>query len=254
MKCSIRQGCFETNSSSIHAIVIDTRNGYVDDYEYALEHDSYHEDVRLGEYGRPLRLEMYTTEEDRINYLWTAVSEICAGYTKYHLGDDDMSKESVWLYDWEGWEERIRKAANIPENVRFEPHEYHPRWSKMNDCDYRYWMFERNKCHYIDHDSDLAPLLEAFYKDEQLLKDFITGKDSFFLVSSDEWDFDSAIEKLNIFPYYKEYQDEYDKRWKAYDALPDEEQTEERYDEEVYNFRFDLHSFEDGKVKLYVKD
>ena len=89
MKVSKRNGVFETNSSSVHAIVINKQNMAVNNGSIVT--------VEPGDYG--WEFEEYRTPSQKINYLWTAIV------------DNDENLES--------WEEYLREALNLSKGVVF---------------------------------------------------------------------------------------------------------------------------------------
>ena len=82
---NIRRGLFETNSSSVHTLVLNTQ----DYWDYKLDKDKYQKNldkwgyksikVECGNYGRVPQPILYTIK-DKADYLWTAIIE---QYCKY---------------------------------------------------------------------------------------------------------------------------------------------------------------------------
>lgn len=89
MRLSIREGTFETNSSSVHAIVINKKR--------MPEVTDSITQVRSGEYG--WETEEYRTPYDKINYLWTAIV--------------DNGKQD------DGWKEYLIETLGLPEDTDF---------------------------------------------------------------------------------------------------------------------------------------
>ena len=89
MKVSYRNGVFETNSSSVHAIVINKQNMAVNNGSIVT--------VKPGDYG--WEFEEYRTPSQKINYLWTAIVD---------------NKENL-----ESWKEYLREALELSDGVVF---------------------------------------------------------------------------------------------------------------------------------------
>ena len=91
VKTTIREGVFETNSSSVHAIVINKRNMPVPENRKSITQ------VRAGDYGWEYR--EYRTSAEKLNYLWTAIVD---------------NRENT-----EEWKEYICDTIGIPESTNF---------------------------------------------------------------------------------------------------------------------------------------
>lgn len=89
MKLSSRNGVFETNSSSVHAIVINRQNMAVNNGSIVV--------VEPGDYG--WEFEEYRTPSQKLNYLWTAIVD---------------NKENL-----ESWKEYLREALGLSNGVVF---------------------------------------------------------------------------------------------------------------------------------------
>ena len=275
MKIAIRQNTFETNSSSAHAIMIDTRNGYKDHYKEFYTDRGVNQDkdkephvysgdhVTLGYYGRPMKVEVYSTESERLSYLWTAISEICLDTRS----KKNYEKEKEFMYDWKGWEEKIRKAGNIPDYIYFERLKGDPYFdeSKFEQAfKYEYKPikeWEKGYEYGVDHYHDLYPLLDELYNNESLLRDYILGKSSYVVVSSDEYDYESGFSTLSLWPYFSSVQNSY---YELFDEYYEARQDESKSKEEIHELyekahgmkqevRAKANSFEDGKVHLFLK-
>lgn len=89
MKQSTRQGVFETNSSSVHAIVINRQN--------LAENNGSIVSVKPGDYG--WEYEEYRLPAQKLNYLWTAIVD---------------NKENL-----DSWKEYLKEALNLSDGVVF---------------------------------------------------------------------------------------------------------------------------------------
>lgn len=89
MKKSVRNEVFETNSSSVHAIVVNKQNMAINNGSIVV--------VKPGDYG--WEFEEYRTPSQKLNYLWTAIVD---------------NKENL-----DSWKEYIREALNLSEGVTF---------------------------------------------------------------------------------------------------------------------------------------
>ena len=150
----IRKGVFETNSSSVHSIVIDVSQEpcVVDDVLT----------IAGGEYGWGYN--ELCSLEDRLNYLWQGIWD-CAG-DKSPLGTHDE------------WRQRIRKwlpnvsLEDVPEGGIGD-----------DDDEYASWYFPG-----IDHGGELYVLLRQFMSNDKLLGDFLTNENSHVICSNDNSD------------------------------------------------------------------
>lgn len=114
---NIRRGLFETNSSSVHTLVLNTQ----DYWDYKLDKDKYKKyidkwwhgpiKVECGYYGRSPQPILYTIK-DKADYLWTAIVEYYCNYNwdthEYKIGN----KEKI---DW--WQKEM--LFWLPNNSRF---------------------------------------------------------------------------------------------------------------------------------------
>ena len=89
MKLSTRNGVFETNSSSVHAIVINKQN--------LAENNGSIVSVTPGDYG--WEYEEYRLPAQKLNYLWTAIVD---------------NKENL-----DSWKEYLREALKLSDGVVF---------------------------------------------------------------------------------------------------------------------------------------
>ena len=89
MKLSTRNGVFETNSSSVHAIVINKQN--------LAENNGSIVSVTPGDYG--WEYEEYRLPAQKLNYLWTAIVD---------------NKENL-----DSWKEYLKEALKLSDGVVF---------------------------------------------------------------------------------------------------------------------------------------
>lgn len=134
----VRQSCFETNSSSTHAICIP---------QVATIGREYTMTFRVGRYG------WEEDSDDGADYLYTA---ICTRY-----GED---------------EEELQKALNhirevlAPYDIKCEFIE--PKWSFWRDGSGRYLDSEYG---YIDHECEFYPLMDELFSNNDLLVRYLSG-------------------------------------------------------------------------------
>lgn len=153
MTTKIRTNTFETNSSSVHTIVFhptDITNVICDDTMI----------IEGGCYGRSPKPPL-TTIEERLNYLWTAIWNLCIETFNY-----DTQK---FEYKWEElkwWKDAI--------------HLYCPNAILYNLKD-KGWDYP-----YVDHTDLMEPLLESMKKDISLLKYYLLDPDGYIIISGDE--------------------------------------------------------------------
>ena len=89
MKASVRNGVFETNSSSVHAIVINKKN--------LAENNNSIVKIECGDYG--WEFEEYRSPFQKMNYLWTAIVD----------NNEDL----------DSWKEYLIEALGFPKNIIF---------------------------------------------------------------------------------------------------------------------------------------
>ena len=146
----IRSNVFETNSSSVHSIVIDVSQPAVPlDDVFVLSG---------GEYG--WGYDELCLPEERANYIWQAIWD-CSIY-KLVPGTPDEWRDRIhnWLPNVE--------LKDIVEG-----------YSEEND-EYLYPG--------IDHGGELATLIEQMWYNDEMLGDFLTNKESHVVCSNDNSD------------------------------------------------------------------
>lgn len=131
----IRHGCFETNSSSTHAICIPNKLAYM----------PRHIDFGIGEYGWSVE------RPDPADYLYTAILDLY-GETEEKL------------------QEKLCRLKEMLNNNNISYTFEKPRWESWSNSSERYLSYG-----YIDHAGDTAELVEDLMKDEDLLLRFLSG-------------------------------------------------------------------------------
>ena len=232
---SVRQGVFETNSSSVHAIVIDT-SGNVD--ENAL---FYYDGPVLGFYGRSFKV--VGLPEDKISYLWTALWDLKTRYIHYEIDEDspyaefyhklldlpDLDWWKYYLYDtWSGY---YRGDTWISANVSKDSEEYKkqqfqtelPEISEEAPYEYKYLMLHKE----VDHANDLITFFERIANDRKLLYDFIFGIGSYVLVTHDEGGYEIDAPKMaDADIILKSIEEEEDNcEWSQFHEFPDRDRV-----------------------------
>ena len=161
MKRQIRQSCFETNSSSTHAICIATNSEYVFP-------DSV--DFKFGEFG--WEVDKLSSRSERADYLYT-----CLAY----VGDLEKIKEYLSFIS------KTLHKHDIDvyfEDFRIEISDY--------DGEIHTWISPKEYC-YVDHGSEALDFVNAVCTDEWLLLDYLFSNDSFILTGNDNSDIDTVI-------------------------------------------------------------
>ena len=165
MKRQIRQGVFETNSSSIHTIAIakGTRELGIN----TVIHNGGAIAFNLGEFGWEAR--KYTSIKNRASYLWT-------------LACSDTIKEANKR------ERFIRETLNeVGIKCVFQPvvkKVYESGWECCGTEDGEYF--------YIDHSDSWGTFTDRLFSDKDLLLDFLFG-DSYVITYNDNDDYDNWL-------------------------------------------------------------
>lgn len=162
MKKQIRQGVFETNSSSIHAIAIatDTKYPLPDIIEF-----------RFGDFG--WEFDKLTSRKERANYLYT-----CLAYV-----DKDKLKEYLQFIS------TTLKSHGI--SVYFEDFRLRP-FTWYTDDKVEFYLEPANDA-YVDHGDEAREFVEAVCSDEKLLLDYLFSDKSYVLTGNDNDDRDVTI-------------------------------------------------------------
>lgn len=176
MKFQIRQGVFETNSSSTHAIAVSTE-----------ENPKYHFPEKLsfmfGEFGWDE--DCLSTVKEKASYLYTAIY--------YVLSVDDMEK-------WKKYLQFVAEtlAENGVECEFLNNIELHT--SMMHDGKLSFY-FDIDG--YIDHGTETAEFVDAVCTDKNLLLSFLFSKNSVVMTGNDNDASDITIHVKG--PYKKFY-------------------------------------------------
>jgi hypothetical protein len=155
MKRQIRQSCFETNSSSTHAICIATDTLYNIPKTVSFG---------FGDFG--WRFDKLTSRQERANYLYT-----CLGYCNFselkkyiEFISNTLYKNGVKDIDFESFKLGIYYWNNKTE-IYFEP----------NDG-------------YVDHGNETKEFVDAVCSNEKMLLDYLFSDKSFILTGNDNYD------------------------------------------------------------------
>jgi hypothetical protein len=163
MKRQIRQGVFETNSSSTHAICIAT-----EDIEYDFP---YRMEFNFGYFG--WEVDKLTSKQERARYLYT-----CLAYVR----DIEKIKEYIKFIA-----DTLHKHG--VEDIYFDDF-------KLVVFDYqgeiRTYLSPSNDC-YVDHGDEAVDFVEAVCSDEKLLLNYLFSDNSFILTGNDNDDTDVDI-------------------------------------------------------------
>lgn len=232
MKRVVRRGCFETNSSSQHSIVVLKEDGKYDpetDFSYGLEHENHidvwsEEDLTFGRYP----FEILSTLEEKVCY---AIASYCGymnrkfcesfveklvGIIREDLPDFKeiiLPKENKRVYlDIDGkelTEDDVHYRNTDNGHIYVYVDDKGAEW-EAEETDY---TVQEDYYGYVDHQS--SGLLEGFLKKNNItLKEFLFNKKYIVIIDGDEYNtFGKAckagIIDLNnmeqIFPVHDEY-------------------------------------------------
>ena len=161
----IRQNVFETNSSSVHSLVIEH-----DNFFYTPNYQKYFtcnlkKDIKGGYFGRS-GIHVLYSQEEKLNYIWTGIID-------YYI-HIDWENEKVFFdsdSDFYTFKEMLEKIA--PKcNFIFDEKRF------LDDYDIG-----------IDHVDSLGAFLQECLKQPDLLKDLILNDNSYIIVAGDEGPF-----------------------------------------------------------------
>lgn len=162
MKKQIRQGVFETNSSSTHVIAIatDTKYPLPDKVEFG-----------FGDFG--WEFDKLTSRKERANYLYT-----CLAY----VGEDKLKECLQFIFT-------TLKSHGI--SAYFEDFRLSPfAWSTDDEVEF---YLEPAEGTYVDHGNEAREFVEAVCSDEKLLLDYLFSDKSYVLTGNDNDDRDVTI-------------------------------------------------------------
>lgn len=173
MKLTCRAGCWETNSSSVHAIAISKKKIDIDELhsEYAfLSTLNFHH----GEFGWEHKL--YNYVGDKASYLYQAIWEVYSpSYTSKANESPEREKALNWLYDTLG---------KYGINAEFDKKHY----DEYNWC-----------IGYIDHGTQLQEFVSKIIGNEKRLLAYLFGE-SEICTSNDNDDMDDITEFIKSHP------------------------------------------------------
>ena len=224
MKINIRRNCFETNSSSMHSIVVTDENGTYNEKEmlekmYIWDNGKFEiwndDDLDFGRY--PFRI--LTTFVEKLCY---AIASLCGGYTDEEEADknfemlENIAKKHIPTLKLIKLPEKrepvflLENGTEIgPSGVWLEDDDelyYHnnTRKERVTRSDYEYVTPDYG---YVDHQS--SGLLEGFLKKNNIsVEDFLTCKKYYVIIDGDEyceWDKLKLSGLLNKSRIIKEY-------------------------------------------------
>lgn len=182
MKRQIRQGCFETNSSSVHAICI--AKG-----DYSLRN---HIDFKFGEFG--WELEEYHSLENKASYLITAIFS-------------GMKKET---------DKNLEKLKTILDkhNISYSIPEAEIKVSNYDNETFEYYYIDG----YIDHSEDTGDFIDAVLSDEDKLLHYLFGESMVITGNDNKYDFANRMydvvghneSKYGTYPIFGKLKSEFD--------------------------------------------
>lgn len=235
MKLSFRYNVFETNSSSVHAIVIDTSGNKE---KYAL---NYYSGPELGFFGRAPKL--VSRAENRLSYLWTAIWDLKTNYAIDEVMEDspysDFYRRLNKLPDLDWWRDCIIDTLlghyDGDEWIGYEIGEESLEYSDMyfqtelpevdEDAPYEYRDLVLYK--QVDHADALLNFLEKVAEDRRLLYDYIFGAGSYILVTNDEGGVEIDVPKvIDADIIMKSINDEEEtSEWNQFHEFPEQDRT-----------------------------
>lgn len=172
MNIKIRCGTFETNSSSVHSLVI-CKNELADlpDYIY----------FGLGEFGWEQR--EYYDEEAKAEYINTAL------WSRFCSYEEDYEK----YYNYQ------KAITNILENYGITAH-----WKDVKGI-----SKDKSYYYYVDHAYDVIPIIDTFLQKPDLLIKWLFSSKSILITDNDNSDMElteAAREKYDENPDYEIYE------------------------------------------------
>ena len=151
MKQTIRRGVFETNSSSVHTLVVDKKCSRVPYPKSMLMYS--------GEYG--WEVDKLDTPEEKLSYVYTSI---------------------LSLPDEEERQRKLIKVSEILNSVGVEIEDFDPSNNKKDDED------EDDDYYCIDHVYDTFGFVSRILSEPELFLQFIFGKDSYIHTDNDNND------------------------------------------------------------------
>lgn len=163
---NIRQNMFETNSSSVHSLVIYHEDLDRSFFNYQIK---YPMTIKGGYYGRGYP-KILATRQDKLNYIWMAIVYL---FCKFDFDLEKIEHSDDSLY----WMEILKEIA--PNATFIVP--------QFEDYDKG-----------VDHCGNLENFFKECKKDNQILKDLILEDNSFIIVEGDEY-------CMIIYAFYPDY-------------------------------------------------
>ena len=171
MKRIIRQGTFETNSSSSHAICICTDTSLLK--ELKPEDHLY---FGIGKHG--WEFEPLSSPEEKANYLYTGILDCYSG----------------------DCEDKIEKLKNMLLSFGCTPEFEEPYWSL-----YKGKIYLSTDSGYVDHAQVLQPFIEKILDSPDLLYSYLFSDYSYILKGNDNSEDEPTIEEdYEHYEYYKD--------------------------------------------------
>lgn len=174
MKVQIRQGVFETNSSSTHAISIASIDNITIPEVIKFEH--------TGEFGWENNI--INTIDEKANYFWTAACYLYSELKEKDILDNIKCKVTEILYN-----------AGV-KTVIFQGTNY-----KVSDWNPDFIYIESDG--YVDHVSALSGWIDELIEEPDLLLGYLFNEDSQIHTGNDNSDEPILYNKNAIYTYYK---------------------------------------------------
>ena len=229
MKIQIRKSCFETNSSSMHAIVVTNSKPDTEYLEYrTLE-------FKVGEFGwEHIR---YYDPDFKASYLWTIIvnsflKKVYTGVMK--KGWNDTEYEEYYLALDKENPEYIQIKNDIIDKLKVVGMK-EDEWSLSFQEEFEKTSYGSIETGYVDHDPGLGFVKEILYGPNDRFIRFLFNRDSMIETWNDnEWEIDEDIEEAIDKEYFDEETQQYkDGHWEAWDwahfNLPPESKIEWKY-------------------------
>lgn len=231
MKVQIRKSCFETNSSSMHAIVITNNKPNKDYIEYCSLN------FKVGEFGwNHIR---YYDPDFKASYLWTIIinsfiKNVYTGKKKKYSWSDEEYDEYYLEFDKENPE--YQKIKNdIKEKLTSIGIDVNDEWKVSFQEEFEKTDYGSIETGYVDHDPGLGFVKEILYGPNDRFIRFLFNHDSMIETWNDnEWEINKEVKKAIHKKYFDEKKQEYkDGYWEAEEwahfMIPNESKIEWKY-------------------------
>lgn len=227
MKTQIRKSCFETNSSSMHAIVI-TKDKPENIYT------GYNCEFNVSEFGWEHR--KYMDFMDKASYLWTIIVNSCLKTVyegTFYTSNYDGKEYENYHYELDTEKEdykKIKKAiTDTLISIGFEDDGWSIRFQE--EFPKTDWGLETG---YVDHSPGLGFVKEIVFDRDRLIR-FLFSPTSFIETWNDnDWELDERTEEALEEKYFDKEKNEYKEgywdaeEW-AHFRMPREEDIEWKY-------------------------